>query len=152
MKHALRFTLLLLLGIGAASAYDSPLSDEDQGRYRALVDQLRCVVCQNQSISESNAPLAQDLRQEVVSQIKAGKTDSEILDFMVNRYGDFVLYKPPLRPATLVLWIGPFVLLALGIGIALGWMTRRRELRADTSDEAVDAARLAKLLDEDHSS
>ncbi len=79
-------------------------------RAAALAEQLRCLVCQNQSIAESNAELAVDLRREISEQIRAGRSDSDIIDFMVARYGDFVLYRPPVKPHTLLLWFGPALL------------------------------------------
>jgi len=94
-------------------------------RIRSLTEQLRCLVCQNQTIADSNAGLAIDLRQQVVQQVKAGKTDGEIKQYMVERYGDFVLYNPPLSPNNSVLWIGPFILLALGLLLVWRSVLRR---------------------------
>jgi len=94
-------------------------------RIRSLTEQLRCLVCQNQTIADSNAGLAIDLRQQVVQQVKAGKTDGEIKQYMVERYGDFVLYNPPLSANNSVLWIGPFILLALGLLLVWRSVLRR---------------------------
>lgn len=94
-------------------------------RIRSLTEQLRCLVCQNQTIADSNAGLAIDLRQQVVQQVKAGKTDSEIKQYMVERYGDFVLYNPPFSANNTVLWIGPFILLALGLLLVWRSVLRR---------------------------
>jgi cytochrome c-type biogenesis protein CcmH len=94
-------------------------------RVRSLTEQLRCLVCQNQTIADSNAGLAIDLRQQVVQQVKAGKTDGEIKQYMVERYGDFVLYNPPFSANNSVLWIGPFILLALGILLVWRSVLRR---------------------------
>jgi cytochrome c-type biogenesis protein CcmH len=110
-----------------------------------LANELRCLVCQNQSIAESNAELAVDLRRQIDEQIGAGKTDREILDFMVARYGDFVLYRPPVRASTLLLWGGPLVLLLIGVAVA--WrVLRSRRARTDerplTDEERRDAERL----------
>ena len=91
-------------------------------------EQLRCLVCQNQSIAESNAELAVDLRNQVIEQVKAGKTNQEIVDYMVERYGDFVLYKPPFKASTAILWVGPVVLF-LG-GLLAFWINLRRRKRA----------------------
>jgi cytochrome c-type biogenesis protein CcmH len=108
---------------------------------------LRCLVCQNQTLADSNAPLAEDLRREVRELAQSGKSDAEIKQYLVARYGDFVLYRPPIQRNTWLLWIGPFVLL---IGGALLWFAivhRRRRLPADDviaetpPDEAVDRAR-----------
>lgn len=90
------------------------LAPEDQERFRTLTREIRCLVCQNQSIADSHAELAQDLRREVLERIANGQSDAEILDFLVTRYGDFVLYKPPLNQNTLLLWAGPGALVLLG--------------------------------------
>ena len=86
-----------------------------QERYESLLRELRCLVCQNQSLAESNAPLALDLRVEVLKRVRAGMSEEEIVEFLVARYGDFVLYRPPLRRGTWVLWFGPFLLLAIAV-------------------------------------
>lgn len=119
--------LLALCALGTAAKEALPLVDDEavEQRLIAIADELRCLVCQNESLAGSRAELAQDLRREVRSLIKTGKTDAEILEFLVSRYGDFVRYRPPLKPSTWVLWAGPFVLLAGGLG-GLGWQLRRR--------------------------
>jgi cytochrome c-type biogenesis protein CcmH len=99
-------------------------ANEEQ-RIRQLEEKLRCLVCQNQSLADSNAELAGDLRKQVREQVAAGKTDDEIVAFLVQRYGDFVLYEPPFKATTALLWIGPFVLL-LGAGVVLLLTLRRR--------------------------
>jgi cytochrome c-type biogenesis protein CcmH len=91
-----------------------------------LAGELRCLVCQNQTLADSNAPLAEDLRREVREMIVKDMSDREIVDFLVSRYGDFVLYRPPLKTTTMLLWAGPFVLL-VGGGIALAVTLRRRQ-------------------------
>lgn len=88
-------------------------------RYQHLTEELRCLVCQNQSLADSNADLAEDLRTEVYTMLLAGKSDAEIVDFLVSRYGDFVLYRPPLKKTTVLLWFGPFA--ALAIGAVIHW-------------------------------
>ena len=111
-----------------------------------LSEQLRCLVCQNQSIAESNAELAVDLRRQITEQIAAGKSDGEIIDFMVQRYGDFVLYRPPFKATTVLLWLGPAALLALGLWV-LGRALRRRNRALEDrplSDE--ERARAGRLL------
>jgi cytochrome c-type biogenesis protein CcmH len=100
-----------------------------QERIRNLSEKIRCLVCQNQSLADSPAELAVDLRRQVVEQVKAGRTDQQILDYMVERYGDFVLYDPPLKATTALLWIGPFVLLVVA-GAALVAILRRRRTSA----------------------
>ncbi len=110
-----------------------------------ISEQLRCLVCQNQSIAESNAELAVDLKNQVNEQIKAGKTDQQIIDFMVERYGDFVLYKPPFKAQTLILWLGPAALLVLGLGVfAMNLRNRRNRVdeRPLTDAERREAERL----------
>jgi len=112
--------LVLLLALAAplaASAKDAEPTAQDPvaaARSVDLASQLRCLVCQNQTIAESNAELAVDLRRQIDEQIKAGKSDRQILDFMTERYGDFVLYRPPFKATTALLWLGPALLLVLG--------------------------------------
>ncbi len=106
----------------ARPAVDNP---ELEARVMALSHDLRCLVCQNESIAESRAPLALDLRQQVREQFQAGKNEDEVVDFLVSRYGDFVLYRPPFKAATVLLWLGPGLLLLAALGW-LGWRLRRR--------------------------
>jgi cytochrome c-type biogenesis protein CcmH len=96
-----------------------------EGRLKALAEELRCLVCQNQTIADSNAPLAVDLRNQIRGQIAQGRSDDQIRGYMVERYGDFVLYKPPFQATTLVLWLGPPALIAAGI-VAFFLVVRRR--------------------------
>jgi cytochrome c-type biogenesis protein CcmH len=119
--------LLLALAFTAGAREAAPLAEDPVLEQRAmrLAEELRCLVCQNQSLAESNADLALDLKNQVREQIKAGRTDAEIRDYMVARYGDFVLYRPPVKAATLLLWAGPFVLL-IGAVLGLGRYVRRR--------------------------
>ena len=110
-----------------------------------ISEQLRCLVCQNQTIADSNADLAQDLRREVRKQIAAGKSDAEIVTFMTDRYGDFVLYRPPFKPITLLLWGGPALLMLIGLGVLANVLRKRRiepQAAALTNDEHVRAAQL----------
>ena len=99
---------------------------EQRERYQSLLEELRCLVCQNQSLADSHAPLAQDLRDEVLERLRQGDSDEEIVRFLVARYGDFVLYRPPFRPQTWLLWLGPFVLLLAGGAILLRIAAGRR--------------------------
>lgn len=108
-------------------------SPEVQDRYQQLIDELRCLVCQNQNLADSDAPLAKDLRREIQAMLEEGKSDAQIKTFMVERYGDFVLYRPPLKPMTIALWFGPGLAL-LGALIFLIRAIRFR-MRADEPDE-----------------
>jgi cytochrome c-type biogenesis protein CcmH len=113
-------------------------------RVTNLAHDLRCLVCQNQTLADSNAPLAVDLRNEIREQLKAGKNEREITDFMVQRYGDFVLYRPPFKASTVALWLGPFVLLVLGAWIFYRRL-RKREPQPTLSE--AERSRAAKLLE-----
>lgn len=108
--------LLLLVFSQSLSAMDPTdyRSAEEEQRFRSLAAELRCVMCQNQSLADSNAMIAKDLRLELLSLIREGKSDDEIKQFMVTRYTDFVLYEPPMRPGTWLLWFGPFLILGVG--------------------------------------
>jgi cytochrome c-type biogenesis protein CcmH len=114
-------------------------------RVAHLANELRCLVCQNQTLADSNAPLAVDLRNQIREQLKAGKTERDVLDFMVARYGDFVLYRPPFKAATAALWLGPFVLLLLGAWILYRRLVRKRVPPPPFSQ--ADHERAAKLLE-----
>ena len=111
-----------------------------------LAKQLRCLVCQNETIADSRADLAVDLRNKLREQMAAGKTDREIIAFMTDRYGDFVLYKPPLKATTVLLWAGPFLL--LGLGVLIGWRVIRARARAARPQPltAADRDRAERLL------
>lgn len=119
--------LLLLALAGTALALDPfEFKDaEEEARFRALSHELRCVMCQNQSLADSNAQIAGDLRRQVLELIRQGKSDQEVKDFLVERYSEFVLYKPPVTPATWLLWFGPLVIL-LGGGVVVFFAIRRR--------------------------
>jgi cytochrome c-type biogenesis protein CcmH len=135
MRHWL-LTLLLLAAAPLASAggvEPRPFATvEHEARYRALIHELRCLVCQNQSLAESDADLAKDLRDQTYQMIQQGKDDDEIVAYMVNRYGDFVLYRPPVSATTLLLWVGPGLLAAVGALVLLFQVRRRRHV-ADTA-------------------
>ncbi|MFZ4689760.1 MAG: cytochrome c-type biogenesis protein [Polymorphobacter sp.] len=118
--------LLLLASPAAAVLPDEMLKDPAlEARAREISKELRCVVCQNQSIDDSDAPLARDLRIVVREQLTMGKTDAQAMDYVVQRYGSFVLLKPPVEPATWALWLGPFAILAGGGAALLAWSRRR---------------------------
>lgn len=99
---------------------------EQQQRYEQLIDELRCLVCQNQTIADSNAGLAVDLRRQVAEQVRAGKTNVEIKDYLTERYGDFVLYKPRVKPETMLLWFGPVLIFLIALGVLVGIVRNRR--------------------------
>jgi cytochrome c-type biogenesis protein CcmH len=118
---------LLLSGLSIAKEAAPMAADvEIEKRMVAISEELRCLVCQNESLAGSHAELAQDLRREIRKMIAEGKSDKEILDFMVGRYGDFVRYSPPLKPSTWLLWGGPFLLLAGGVGGLIIFLRQRR--------------------------
>ena len=121
---------------------------EHEQRYRTLVDELRCLVCQNQTIAESNADLASDLRREVYRMVEDGRNEDEIAGFMVARYGDFVLYRPPVRGGTMLLWAGPFLLAAIGLTVLAIHLRRRRRTPAAPL-VAEERERLRRFLDTD---
>jgi cytochrome c-type biogenesis protein CcmH len=114
-----------------------------EARLKSIAHELRCLVCQNQTIADSDAPLAVDLRQQTRAMIAAGKTDDEIRGYMVERYGDFVLYKPPFNAATAVLWMAPGLLIVGGFAALIVMMRRRREAAGDAPQP--DAARRKEI-------
>ena len=137
---------LLAFALGAfgqASEVAHPDAAVEQ-RLKGLAEELRCLVCQNQTIADSNAPLALDLRNQIRTQIAQGRGDEQIRDYMVERYGDFVLYRPPFRARTALLWIGPFALVVVGIGIFFVIVRRRRATAAPPTRRR---AEIAALLD-----
>lgn len=125
MKTLFLAILLSVACLGTASAANGNADLQTKERIRALEEKLRCLVCQNQTLADSNAELAGDLRRQVAEQVKAGRSDQQIIDYLVQRYGDFVLYDPPFKTTTLLLWVGPFVLL-VGAGAFLVFTLRRR--------------------------
>ena len=139
--------LLLCLPLLVPAQNAQPLPEDPVANRRAvrLAEQLRCLVCQNQSLAESNAELAVDLRRQIREQIAHGRSDAEIVAFMVERYGDFVLYRPPVKATTLLLWFGPPLLLLLGI-VALIRYLRERRLRIERQPLTEDERRQAQLL------
>ena len=124
----------LALACIAVAKEAAPLADDPKVEARLIViaEELRCLVCQNESLIASRADLAMDLKRQVREQIKAGKSDAEIRDYMVQRYGDFVLYRPPVKSTTLLLWAGPFALLVAGFGAVWMFVGRRRSAQEPT--------------------
>lgn len=144
---ALAFAVVLALASGARAAEAPPVAEDPVVEQRLVViaEELRCLVCQNESLAGSRADLAMDLRREVRQLIKQGKSDQEIKDFLVARYGDFVLYRPPLKPTTWLLWLGPFALLAAGLAGLIVFLRRRRTPMAEaelSTEEQLEAQAL----------
>ena len=117
-------------------------------RMIGLAEKLRCLVCQNESLASSHADLAEDLRREVREQMQKGLTDQEIIDYLVSRYGDFVLYDPPMKKTTLVLWFGPFVLLLGGAGMLIYQLRKRKSQIPEAKLSAEETQRVTELLSE----
>ncbi len=147
--------VLMLSGWGAPSVaginpfeFDSP---EQEQRFKKLSAELRCLVCQNQNLADSDADLAVDLKNEIFSMLREGKSDAEIIDFMVARYGDFVLYRPPVKPTTYMLWVGPFILFVLGAVVLVMFVRRRNRDVLESGELSSDERRrLEGLLREQH--
>lgn len=153
MKTLLALFLACLITQATASEIREAAVAADpvaEKRLQGLSEELRCLVCQNQTIADSNAELAQDLRREIRLMIRDGKTDREITDFMVARYGDFVLYRPPVKGMTLLLWAGPVAMLVLGLVLLQRYLRRRSQRLADETRplSAEEAARADALLKE----
>ncbi|GAA5072358.1 cytochrome c-type biogenesis protein CcmH [Lysobacter panacisoli] len=136
----LAFALLLATGSAFAQAATDPTpltftSPAEEKRFHALISELRCVMCQNQSLAESNAQIAVDLRREVLELMRKGKDDTEIKEFLVARYGEFVLYRPQVESKTWLLWFGPAVVLLAGGLVVVGAVRRRSRNTTPTADE-----------------
>jgi cytochrome c-type biogenesis protein CcmH len=153
-------TIVLILGSGPLQATATLESfkfadDAAEQHFKDLISELRCLVCQNQSLADSDAELAHDLRAEVYEMVQDGKSDAEIIEFLVDRYGDFVLYNPPVKPSTYLLWFGPFALMILAGGLLLRAL-RKQKRTATAEISAADRKRLDDLLggraDEDQKS
>ena len=142
MARLLALLLLLLAGGTALAAADATL----EKRVAALAHELRCLVCQNQTLADSNAPLAVDLRNQIREQLQKGASEREVTDFMVQRYGDFVLYRPPFKASTLLLWTGPFLFLAAGV-VLLVRRLRSGKREAPPLSEA-ERTRAARFLEQ----
>jgi cytochrome c-type biogenesis protein CcmH len=146
--------LLLIYALLSTNAFaaDAAIFEFDDpaqaARFQQLAHELRCLVCQNQSLADSHADLAGDLRREIYNKLQQGASNEEIIDFMVQRYGDFVLYRPPMQATTYLLWFGPALLLLLGFGIFLVTMRKRNRMPSSTLSEA-EHRRIAKLLEEE---
>jgi cytochrome c-type biogenesis protein CcmH len=142
--------IILLIPSLAAAEEARPLADNPQveARLKTLAVELRCLVCQNQTLADSHAPLAEDLRREVREMIAKDMSDKEIIDFLVQRYGDFVLYRPPWKASTTLLWLGPFLLLIAGATGLVFALRRRQKKLADVTLSEEEHNRVAQLLSE----
>jgi cytochrome c-type biogenesis protein CcmH len=141
--------LIVLLMPGLAWAEEAkPLAEDPvaEARLKQLAVELRCLVCQNQTLADSNAPLAEDLRREVREMIAKNMSDREIIDFLVQRYGDFVLYRPPWKASTTLLWTGPFFLLGVGAAALVVALRRRAQKLVDTPVTDEERRRVEQLL------
>jgi len=147
----LLITLILTFALSQVAMADNTLSQftfdspEQEQTFRELTEELRCLVCQNESLAGSQAELAQDLREEVYGMLKQGQSKDEIIGFLVARYGDFVLYSPPMRPDTYFLWFGPFILFGIGgFFLARALLRKQKSGEAELTDE--ERARLDAIL------
>jgi len=147
--------LLLALTLGnalgnALGKEAAPLAEDEavEARLIGISEEMRCLVCQNESLAGSHADLAKDLRREIRGLIKQGKTDQEVMAFMVSRYGDFVRYRPPVNPVTWLLWFGPFLLLAVGIVALVAYLRRRGKHVAETPLSEAEHQRAQALLND----
>lgn len=149
MKRLLIHLLLLCsVTFVVAAQTAQPLADDPEleKRLHALSQELRCLVCQNETLADSRAGLAEDLRREIREQMKAGKSDKEIIAFLTARYGDFVLYRPRVTPTTYLLWFGPFLLLAVGLAVLYRQLKQRRVLITQQPLSAQDRRQVEELL------
>jgi len=149
MKQALRQLMLLcLVGMSVFAQEAKPLTDDPvlEKRLLKLSQELRCLVCQNETLADSQADLAQDLRAQIREQMKAGRTDKEIVTYLTDRYGQFVLYRPPVQPSTYLLWFGPFVLLLGGLALLFRRLKQRRQLIQESPLSAEQRRRVEQIL------
>ncbi|WP_217490785.1 cytochrome c-type biogenesis protein [Candidatus Nitrospira nitrificans] len=143
--------LIIVLSCGTVWAGEArPLADDPaaEARLKHLAVELRCLVCQNQTLADSNAPLAEDLRREVREMIAKNMSDQEIIEFLVARYGDFVLYRPPLKATTTLLWVGPFALMAIGATALVVTLRRRARTMVEIPVTDEEHRRVEQLLAE----
>jgi cytochrome c-type biogenesis protein CcmH len=147
MRHLLLVALLLLAPLAHAGEAP-PLADDPalEARLDKLAKELRCLVCQNETLADSRADLAQDLRREIREKMRQGMTDEEVKRYLTQRYGDFVLYRPPVKSTTWLLWFGPFLLLGGGIAGFVYFLQRRRKTLPDDALSAEEEARVKSLL------
>ena len=149
--ESLGLSSLLMVCMSASAAIEelSFGSEEKRARYEALAEELRCPKCTNSNLAGSDAPIATDLRAEIYQQISSGRSDDEIIDFMTARYGDFILYRPPLNTGTALLWFGPLALLLAGIVVTRRMLAVSAANRNDSGLDAEEQRKLAALLGSD---
>lgn len=149
-RVAIQLALLLCIVFVVAAQDARPVGDdpEVERRLHNLSQELRCLVCQNETLADSRADLADDLRNQIREQIRAGKSDKEIIAYLTARYGDFILYRPPVRPTTYLLWFGPFVLLLGGLAFLFRYVKQRRTLIVDHPLSNEERHRAEELLQE----
>ena len=150
MKRGLALLLLVLAVVSGWAKEAAPLADDPavERRLISIAEEMRCLVCQNESLAASRADLAVDLRKELREQIRQGRSDDEIRDFMVSRYGEFVLYRPRVEPLTWLLWAGPFTVMIGGIVMLMMYVRRRNRAAAQASLSLDEASRADALLGE----
>jgi cytochrome c-type biogenesis protein CcmH len=153
-KFAASFAIAVVMILGLSSFATAVIAKEAapnedpqiEQRMKNLTEQLRCLVCQNETLADSHADLAEDLRKQVREQMKAGKSDKEIIAYLTDRYGDFVLYKPPVKATTYLLWFGPFVLLGGGTAVLYRYLSRRRKMIEEKPLSADERRQAEQLL------
>jgi cytochrome c-type biogenesis protein CcmH len=138
--------ILLFAPVSIAGEAQPNEDPQIEARMKALTEQLRCLVCQNETLAESRADLAEDLRREIRKEIKAGKSDREIIAFLTQRYGDFILYNPPVKATTYLLWFGPFVILLVGIAMLYRYLRHRKKMIPDNPLTAAERKQAEELL------
>ena len=139
---AVSFSLAAVAAPIETFKFDSP---ETEKVFRTLSEEIRCLVCQNQNIAESNADLAKDLRLEIYTMLSKGKTEDEIVEFMVDRYGDYVLYRPPFKPVTWLLWFGPAIIFVIGLIFVVRFMKSQSMSRVEEGLSEEDLERIKNL-------
>lgn len=149
VQYLLSVLMLLIISLSANAATEvlEFESNQQEQRYHELIDELRCLVCQNQNLADSNAALAQDLRERTYQMVRSGDSSDEIIDYMVARYGEFIMYRPPLRTSTYLLWFGPLVFLLLAVlTVVLYWRRTRRNKGVKL--DAASRQKVRQLLDD----
>ncbi len=150
--------VLLIPGLAMSQQVDQsspqaiPVAEDPEVEKRmiALTEDLRCLVCQNESIAESRADFSNDMRREIREQIQANKTDAEIIEFLVDRYGDFVLYNPPMKPTTVLLWFGPLILFVFGVWFLISYIKKRRVQIEEVTLSEAQRKKVEAMLNEEN--